>query len=144
MLAVMVWLFSSIHRRTFIPVLLFMLENQLGVSLGDALEWKQGPRYGLYGYLCLGNIIGSSAIAGIWYSSFFFFFLVFCLFGAAPMAYGGSQARGLTGATASSLCQSHSNARSEPRLRPTPQLMATADPRPPERDRESNPQPHGS
>ena len=52
----------------------------------------------------------------------------FCLFAiswAAPKARGGSQARGLIGAVATCLCQSHSNAGSEPRLRPTPQLMAT-------------------
>ena len=47
---------------------------------------------------------------------------------AAPMAYGGSQAKGLIGAVATSLNQSHSNMGSEPRLRPTPQLMATPDP----------------
>ena len=39
---------------------------------------------------------------------------------AAPTAFEGSQARGLIGAVAASLCQSHSNARSEPRLQPTP------------------------
>ena len=50
----------------------------------------------------------------------------FLLFRAAPMAYGGSQASGLIGATAAGL--HHSNARSEPRLRPTPQLMAIPDP----------------
>ena len=54
------------------------------------------------------------------------FFLVFSR--AAPMAYGGSQARGLIGAAAASLHHSHSNARSEPRLQPTPQLTATRDP----------------
>ena len=43
--------------------------------------------------------------------SFFFFF---GLFGVAPTAYGGSQARGLIGAIASGLRQSHSNAGSEP------------------------------
>ena len=57
------------------------------------------------------------------WSGFFFFF-----FRAALAAYEGSQARGLVGAVASSLCQGHSNARSEPHLRPTPQLMATPDP----------------
>ena len=57
--------------------------------------------------------------------SFFFFFL---LFGAPPAAYGGSQARGLIRATAASLHRSHSNTRSEPCLRPAPQLMATPDP----------------
>ena len=44
------------------------------------------------------------------------------------MAYGGSQARGLIGAVAASLHQSHSNAASELRLRPTPQLTAMPDP----------------
>jgi len=47
---------------------------------------------------------------------------------AAPVAYGGSQARGLIRATAAGLRQSHSNVGSEPCLQPTPQLMATPDP----------------
>ena len=51
-----------------------------------------------------------------------FFFLFF--FRATLMAYGCSQARGHIGATAAS----HSNARSEPSLWPTSQLMATLDP----------------
>ena len=68
------------------------------------------------------------------------FFFVFCLFlllffvvvvvaisWAAPAAYGGSQARGRIGAVATGLRQSHSNAGSEPRLQPTPQLTATPD-----------------
>ena len=52
----------------------------------------------------------------------FFFFLPFSR--PAPMAYGRSQARGLIGAVAAGLRQSHSSVGSEPRLRPTPQLMA--------------------
>ena len=55
-----------------------------------------------------------------------FFFFVFSR--AAPTAYGDSQARGLIGAIATGLSQSHSNVGSEPRLRPTPQLTATLDP----------------
>ena len=64
------------------------------------------------------------------------FFFVFCLFvvvvvvaisWAAPAAYGGSQARGPIGAVATGLRQSHSNAGSEPRLQPTPQLTAMPD-----------------
>ena len=47
---------------------------------------------------------------------------------AAPAAYGGSQATGRIGAVATSLRQSHSNAGSKPRLRPTPQLTVTQDP----------------
>ena len=60
----------------------------------------------------------------------FFFFFFFCLFAiswAAPAAFGGSQARGLIRAVAAGLRQSHSNAGSEPRLQPTPQLTATPD-----------------
>ena len=49
-------------------------------------------------------------------------------FRAEPVAYGGSQARGLIGAVAAGLHHSHSNAGSEPRLRPTPPLTATPDP----------------
>ena len=60
--------------------------------------------------------------------SFAFFFFVFCLFRAAPMTYGGSQARGSNRAIAASIHHSHSNATSELRLQPTPQLMAMPDP----------------
>ena len=51
----------------------------------------------------------------------------FLLFRALPVAYGSSQARGRIGAVAVSLHHSHSNARSEPRLQPTPQLTAMPD-----------------
>ena len=52
------------------------------------------------------------------------------LFRAAPMAYKSSQAGGWIGAVATSLCHSHSHsqARSEPHLQSTPQLLATLDP----------------
>ena len=46
----------------------------------------------------------------------------------ASVAYVGSQAKGPIGATAAGLHHRHSNARSEPRLRPTPQLTAMLDP----------------
>ena len=39
----------------------------------------------------------------------FLLFFVFCLFRAAPMAYGGSQERGQIGAAATDLCHSRSN-----------------------------------
>ena len=50
---------------------------------------------------------------------------LFLLFRAAPVACGGSQARGQIRAAAASLCQSHSIAESKP---PIPQLLATPDP----------------
>ena len=74
--------------------------------------------------------------------------LVFLFFGffksfsrAAPMAYVGSQARGLIRAVATGLHRSHSSAGSEPRLQPTPQLRATPDPSPTEQGQGSNPHP---
>ena len=64
-------------------------------------------------------------------SSFFLYFIllfiylfIFGLFRVAPSTYGSSQARGQIGAAAPGLCHSHNNTRSEPRLWPTPQLMA--------------------
>jgi len=53
---------------------------------------------------------------------------LFYLCMAVLAAHGGSQARGLIGAIATGLRQSHSNARFEPCLRPTPQLTAMWDP----------------
>ena len=53
---------------------------------------------------------------------------IFLLSRAAPAAYGGSQARDPIRAAAAGLPHSHSNARSQLRFRPTPQLTATPDP----------------
>ena len=65
----------------------------------------------------------------IFYILFYFILFYFVLLSRAPpVAYGGAQARGPIGAIAASLHQSHSNARSEQHLRPTPQLTATRDP----------------
>ena len=61
---------------------------------------------------------------GLFLSIFFFF----CLFMATRIAYGGSQTRGPVGAVGAGLQHSNSNTKSEPRLQPTPQLMATLDP----------------
>ena len=79
------------------------------------------------------------------YLFIYLFIFVFLLFlWAAPAAYGGSQARGRIGAVATGLRQSHSNAGSEPRLQPTPQLTATPDRQPTVQGQGPNPQPHGS
>ena len=53
---------------------------------------------------------------------------VFAISRAAPVAYGGSQARGLIRAVAAGLHLSHSNTGSEPHLQPIPQLTTTPDP----------------
>ena len=50
----------------------------------------------------------------------FYLFIYFCLFGATPLAHGGSQARSQIGAIAASLRHTHSNAGSEQYLQPTP------------------------
>ena len=88
---------------------------------------------------------GGSAMDGHLGSLFCFVFNFFdiCLFRATPAAHGGSQARGLIRAIAAGLHHSHSNARSKPRLQPTPQLMATPDPQPTERGQGLNSHPHG-
>ena len=65
--------------------------------------------------------------------------LFFCLFRATLISYGGSHARGQIGATAASPHHSHSNARSEPCLQSTPQLMATPDPYPLSEARDQTP-----
>ena len=54
-------------------------------------------------------------------------FLIF--FRVAPMVCGRSQVRDLIGATTAGLQHSHSNSGCKPFLQPTPQLMATLDPR---------------
>ena len=78
----------------------------------------------------------------------FFFLLLLFSFRATPRAYGGSQARGRIRAAAAGHSHSHSHsysyAGSEPRLQPTPQLMAAVDPSPTERGQGSNLHPHGS
>ena len=66
---------------------------------------------------------------GFFFCSLFF---VFGLLRAAPMAYGGSQARGRIGDIAGGLRHSHSDARSKPHLQPIPQLTAMPDPQPTE------------
>ena len=67
-------------------------------SAGTAL-WRVRPR-----------AIPAATIPG---NFFFFFFFCAFFFRATPKAYG-SLARGRIGAVAAGLCQSHSNARSEP------------------------------
>ena len=53
---------------------------------------------------------------------------IYCLFRAALVPYGSSQARSPIRAVAASLCHSHSNTVSEQCLRSVPHLMAMLDP----------------
>ena len=82
--------------------------------------------------------MASSLSSGVGYlfgflGGFFCLFVVvllgfFAISWAVPVAYGGSQARGLIRAVPSGLRQSPINAGSEMRLQPTPQLTAMPDP----------------
>ena len=65
-----------------------------------------------------------------WFLVFFFVFCFLFFFRAAPVVYRGSQARGQIRVTVAGLHHSHSNAGSEPRLQPTPQLRAAPNPNP--------------
>ena len=82
----------------------------------------------VYLFLCQYHTVFIIIIIIFFFLSFVFFVVVVVAISwAAPAAYGGSQARGLIGAVATGLRQSHSNTGSEPRLQPTPQLTATPD-----------------
>ena len=70
---------------------------------------------------------GAGALTGCTTWELLEHFLKF-LFRAAPAAYGSSQARGHTGATAAVLHHSHNHSLSEPHLHHTPQLSAALDP----------------
>ena len=60
-------------------------------------------------------------------NSYLFIYVIY-LFRATPVAYGSFQARDRIRAAADGLHHGHSNARSEPRLRPMPQLAVALDP----------------
>ena len=68
----------------------------------------------------------------------FFFFFVFLLF-LGPLPRGIWRFPGQGSNQSCSLCQSHSNAGSEPCLQPTPQLTATPDPQSTEQGQGPNP-----
>ena len=74
------------------------------------------------------EVWGKGKDAHLYHFLFFKIYLFLPVSRATPAAYGGSQARGLIGAVATGLCQSHSNVGSEPPLQPTPQLTAMPDP----------------
>ena len=74
------------------------------------------------------NLYMYMIILSCWSLKFENILFYFLYFRAASAAYEDSQARGLIGAVATGLRQSHSNAGSEPHLQPTPPLTATLDP----------------
>ena len=96
---------------------------KLGHRVSYILVCVRVPRICLH---CIG--LGPLILRGAEQSSLSLslFFLSFSLSRATPTAYGGSQARGLMGAVATGLHQSHSHAGSEPCLQPTPQAHGNA------------------
>ena len=93
-------------------------------------NWHWHPRsLNLVLLLCLltDTAEGFSRHNQIRYRYFFF------LSTATPAEYGSSWATGWIGAAVASPHHSHSNTKSEPHLRPTPQLVAMPDPSPIER-----------
>ena len=106
------------------------------IDLHAAVQFSQGHLLKtlfpiLYSCLLCQRLIDRISMGLFLGSLFFLFYFIylffFLFFRAIPTAYGGSQGRGLIGAVATSRRQSHSNAGSEPRLQPTPQLTATPD-----------------
>ena len=77
-------------------------------------------------------ILGTDSVLSI------LFFCLFAFYRAASTAYGGSQARGLIRAGATSLSHSHSNTRSKLCVWPTPQLPAILNPLSEARDQTHN------
>ena len=91
---------------------------------------RDGNEQGLSSSPNQGARISSPLYVGFAYKILYLFCLFVCFLvflGLHPRHMEVPQARGRIGAVATSLCQSHSNARSEPHLQPTPQLMAMPD-----------------
>ena len=96
-------------------------------------------------HVCTHIIIHTHRVSCLYvsYCSFFkphwsimlYIFFFWSFFRVAPMAHGGSQARGRIRVVAAGLRQSYSNARSEPCLRPTPQQRQILNPLGKARDR---------
>ena len=107
------------RRRSSDPALLWLWRRLAATALIRSLADTEARHWF---YQC-GDFVFAVVVVVV----FCFCFCLFAISWAAPMAYGGSQARGLIGAVATSLRQSHSNAGSEPLLRATPQLTAMPD-----------------
>ena len=73
---------------------------------------------------------------------FCFCFFCFCFLGPHPQ-HTEVPRLGVESAAVAGSHHSHSNTGSDPHLQPTPQLMATPDPRHTEQGQGLNPQPHG-
>ena len=116
-------------RRLAAPALIGPLAWELPYAMDTALKKKRQKKISnnhntfkkrLNHVGTTGKPITGPFYLFIYFNLFFYFFVFLPFCRAALVAYEGSQARGPTGAVATGLCHSHSNARSEPCLRPTP------------------------
>uniref|UniRef100_A0A8D0ZUE2 Sushi domain-containing protein n=1 Tax=Sus scrofa TaxID=9823 RepID=A0A8D0ZUE2_PIG len=93
-----------------------LIKNGVTVSpAAGAYENGSSVEYRCFDHHFLQGSRKSHCLEGVWTPP------PLCL-GSLPTAYGSSQARGLIRAVAAGLHHGHSNAGSEPRLQPTPQL----------------------
>ena len=125
------------HRFSFDLALLWLWGKSAAAALIQHLAWEF--RYAT----CVARKRGKKSTSMFAYFLFVFLFVFLPFLGLPPVAYGGFQTRGLIGAVAGSLHQSHSNAGSKPPLKTTPQLTAMLDPQPTEQSQGSNLHPHG-
>ena len=110
----MFFIHSSVHGHLGCSYVL-AIENSAAMIVGVHVSFSS---------IVLSGCMPSSGTVESYRNSLSLFF-----FRAAPMAaYGRSQVRGQIGAVTTGLHHSHSNVRSEPHLRPTPQLTETLDP----------------
>ena len=105
--------------RTSDPVWTGSLES--GECWGNEKKLAKGSKLTMKRVNKIWELVQYGSLAFSWALFIFFFFSLF--FRAAPVACGSSQARSRIGAVAAGLRHSHSNARSELHLRPTPWLM---------------------
>ena len=117
-----------VKTETRSPVKTFDSALSCQTPSAHVLSYAKNPQQYDGSMSCFQNLIISEVWRDPFFFSLVFFFFFFAFSRAAPAACGGSQARGLIGAVATGLRQSHSNMRSQPHLRPTPQLTATPDP----------------
>ena len=104
--------------------LYFLLKNPAVLDLERLVHWgrsgvgEQAWYSLLSGCRCCVWLVLAPHLMLFIYLFIYLFICLFSLFRAVPVAYRGSLARGLIGTVAAGLYHSHSNARSEPCLRP--------------------------
>ena len=91
-------------------------------------NWQIFLRAEAFGRTALGILFMYVCIYLCMYVFLCMYVCMYVFLGSHLAAYGGSQAKGLIGSVAAGLHHSHSNARSELHLRPTPQLTTMPEP----------------